>query len=132
MAVHIQWDNSEKTVLRYDFEGRWTWQEFMAIFPQAKTMASTVQHTVHSIVNPLDDKSRGYLPPNTLAQVVQLYRGAPPNIGATVIVGGSEFFRTLNRLSRRFYPRIAERYQFADTLEEARSILRKEIDQKSA
>lgn len=123
MPVRVEWDNKEQTTLRYDVEGQWTWNEFLEAIKQAKALMETVQHTVHFIVNPLDERSRGYLPGGTVSHVIQIYRSAPSNAGASVIIGGGDVLRTMNKISQQFYPRIAKRYRFADSLEEARSIV---------
>ncbi len=123
MSVQVQWDNDDHTVLRYDVQGHWTWNEFYESFAQARTMLQTVSNTVDFIVNPADFRSRGYIPSGMISRVVQLYRSIPPNTGSTVIVGGGDFFRIINNVSRGFYPRIAARYHFTDTLDEARALL---------
>jgi hypothetical protein len=123
MPVHVQWDNPENTILRYDVEGHWTWEEFLEAFQKARIMAASTQHTIHAIVHPADNKSLGYLPSGTLSQVIQLYRNAPSNFGLTAIISDSDFFNIFNRISRQLYPRIADRYLFVASLEEARSLL---------
>ena len=123
MPVQVLWDNDDRTTLRYDVQGHWTWNEFYENFAHARAMMQTVPHTVDFIVNPVDFRSRGYMPSGMISRVVQLYRNIPPNTGVTVIVGGGDFFRIINNVSRGFYPRIAARYRFTDTLDEARAVL---------
>jgi hypothetical protein len=31
MAVHAAWDNAEKTIMRWTFEGVWTWDEYYTL-----------------------------------------------------------------------------------------------------
>lgn len=126
MAVTPHWDNDDKTVLRYDLAGRWTWDEFFAAFDEGTKMLAEAQHTVHFIVNPIDLMSKGYLPPGVLQNTLTLYRRTKANAGATVIVGGSPLFRSLNGIGQRIYPRIAQRMHFADSLDEARKLLSRE------
>jgi hypothetical protein len=123
MPVTPQWDNDDKTIIRYDLTGRWTWDEFFAAFDEGTTMLDTVQHTIHFIVNPLDLMSRGYLPPGALQNTLALYRRSKANAGSTVIVGGSTFFRSLYGIGQRIYPRIAAHSRFADSLDQARILL---------
>lgn len=124
MAVTVQWDNDSKTILRYDFAGQWTWDEFITAYGQSKILLSSVPHTVHFIANSVDDESRGYLPPGVLNQTIRVYRMASPNAGRTVVVSGSPLFRSVLKFGSRLYPKITARYSFAASLEEARAMLR--------
>lgn len=124
MAVDIVWDNDEQTILRYDVEGHWTWDQFMIAYKKGLDMLTHITHRVDFMVNPLDSKSRGYVPSNMIFHVVTLHRNAPPNVGLTAVIGGSGFFKTLNELNRRLYPRIAERFVFIESLDEARAVLK--------
>jgi hypothetical protein len=123
MPVAVQWDNPEKTIIRYDLTGRWTWDEFFATYAEASGMLASVEHTVNFIVNPLDYLSQGYLPAGTLQKTIGLYRNGPPNTGITIVVGAGSFFRSLHGISQRIYPKAAARYKFAISIEEARSML---------
>jgi hypothetical protein len=129
MAVSVAWDNDEQTILRYDVKGHWTWDEFTVAFKQGLAMVAAVTHRVDFMVNPLDQKSRGYLPPNTIYHVITMYRNSPPNKGLTVVIGGGSFFKTLNELNRRLYPRISARYLVVDSLEEARAALKTKCEE---
>jgi hypothetical protein len=95
MSNTVQWDNDEKTVLR------WTWDEFSIAFKQGADMMASLDHPVHFIVNPLNTISRGYLPPGALQNTLSLYRNALPNAGSTVMIGGS-FSAPCTGSARRF------------------------------
>ncbi len=120
MGVNISWDNGEKTALRYDFKGRWTWEEFDAAALEAFAMTGSVTHTVDSISN---FEIGATLPPNALFQFRRAMSKAPPNRGITVIVGGSLFIKTMVTTFSRLNKQLGERLQIADSLEQARALL---------
>jgi hypothetical protein len=126
MGVTIQWDNAEKTVLRYDFMGRWTWDEFYAAYDIAKPMILSVTHKVDFILNPTDDVSRNYTPPNIMTHMLSIARKALPNTGKCVSISRGTFSRVLLSMVSKVNPKISEQYVFADSLEEARALLAKD------
>ncbi len=126
MGVQVQWDNPQKTILRYDFTGRWTWDEFYAAYNIAKILLSTTPHKVYFILHPLDDISRRHTPPNAMSHMISIWRRTAPNAGKTVSVGGSMFSRTLFGMASKVNPKIAEMHAFAPSLDEARALLAKE------
>lgn len=123
MPVSVSWDNESKTVIRYDLEGRWTWDEALTAFDTAALMLAEVQHTVNFIVNPVDPVSQIYVPPNTLGNLITLYRRSTDNAGISVLLINNATVRTLTRLMSTLNPAVATRFLFADSLEEARLIL---------
>ncbi len=127
MSVTVQWDNDAKTVLRYEVAGRWTWDEFYVAYDQGKSMMEAVPHTVHFIMVPMDFLTRNYLPPGALTHISSIYRRAAPNSGMTINVGGGGFARAMLNVLGRVSPKIAQKFAFADSLEEARTILAKAV-----
>lgn len=124
MSVTVQWDNELHTVMRYDFGGRWTWDEFFQAYATAKTQMATVSHTVHFILNPLDEIAGGYVPPGALTHVISIYRNTLPNTGMTVNVGAKRSFaRSLMDIIGRVAPRVEKHFTYANSLEEARAFL---------
>ena len=47
MSVQVAWDNHEKTIVRYVFEGKWTWDEFYPAYNKAIEMENSVTHRGH-------------------------------------------------------------------------------------
>lgn len=120
MPVTVSWDNEEKTVLRYDFDLIWTWDEFFTTIGDAFAMTRSVGHTVDIISN---FKPGASLPSNSLFQFRRAMSHAPRNRGRTVIVGSSTIVRSMVMLFSRFNRHPGERVHLADSLEHARTIL---------
>jgi hypothetical protein len=127
MPVTAQWDNDDKTIIRFDVSGRWTWAEYRAANAEIRKMVDGLSYIVHFIVNPLDDQSRGYLPPGALQHIRSVYGSVSPNVGMTAVIGASPYYHALYAIGRKIYPQIAVRYRFANSLEEARALLSQEL-----
>jgi hypothetical protein len=120
MNITVSWDNKQKTVIRYDFEGRWTWEEFYSASSQAFAMTCTVKHRVDTISN---FKHGSVLPPNALIQFRQVMLNAPKNRGINVIVAHNSFVATLVKIFSNLNKRLGERLAVVDSLDEARMLL---------
>jgi hypothetical protein len=120
MNITVSWDNDDKTIIRYDFQGQWTWDEFHKTSKEAFAMTRSVEHRVDSISN---FHKGAALPPNALFQFRQAMTNAPKNRGMTVIVGGNTFIKTMVRVFSNLNKQLGERLKIADTLDEARAML---------
>jgi hypothetical protein len=120
MGIQVCWDNPEQTILRYDFEGQWTWEEFRAAATEAFAMTVSVPHVVDTITY---FHKGTLLPANALNQFRQAMLGAPPNRGINAIVGGTTLVRTTVYLFMKIYGILAQRLLLCGSLEQARSIL---------
>lgn len=123
MPILVVWDNDEKTILRYDIRGRWTWDEMMNAYNEGAALLKEVSHTVDFIVYPIDPISKAHIPPNSLSNVLRLHGKSLSNAGVTALINDNTTARTLLRLLSALNPRIAARYIMVDTLEEARQKL---------
>ncbi|MEO8611825.1 MAG: hypothetical protein ABI690_28255 [Chloroflexota bacterium] len=102
MPVIYQWDNSDKTVLCYRLEGRWTWDEIYQMLEEARALWKSVNHTVDMIVDMTG--SAGFPPDNILGHFRNItlnYHHA--NTGNTAVVGADDFFRMASGLFYKVY-----------------------------
>jgi hypothetical protein len=126
MSVTVQWDNEDKTLVRYDFEGRWTWDEFYAAYEQGKKLTEAVPYKLFYILYPKDNTSQRYLPSNFLSHAVAINRQSDPNAGLTVIVSQSPFVHGLLSVLTTVMRFAGQRYATSRTLDEARAMLVKQ------
>lgn len=120
MNVTVSWDNDARTVIRYDFEKQWTWDEFYAAATSAFAMTRSVSHLVDTISNFTPGAA---LPPNALFQFRRAMYTAPANRGVNVIVGASALIKTLVLLFSQLNRDLSERLILVDSLEQAREVL---------
>lgn len=125
MGITILWDNEEKTIIRYVYEGRWVWDDLHHARVQVHEMLNTVNHPVGIIV---DVRESTLVPNGALSQGRQFATTSPtthPNEGRTIIVGANTFLRSMYDLFRKIYTTLSGNLDvdFAPTLESARQNL---------
>ena len=120
MPITVQWDNEEKTIIYYTFDGAWTWDEFYAVYRDVYAMLDTVQHPVHAIV---DLRSSRLLPRDTLTQMRRLTYEQHENGGMTVFITSNPLAHTFYTLLTNLYRRALEIFRLAATPEEAYQML---------
>ena len=120
MSITVNWDNDDKTVIRYDFADKWDWADFRAATVEAFALTRSVPHRVDSISN---FHLGANLPPDALFQFSRIMKVAPSNRGTTVIVGGTTFINNLVSIFSKIYKPLGKRLLIASTLDEARTKL---------
>lgn len=122
MPVNVDWDNPNHTTICYTFRGNWTWDDFHAILAESEALWESVSHTIDIIV----DVAETDLPPGNPMPHLQVLQEkySKPNVGNTVIVGVRGIFRVLADAFVRLFNQTARgKFFFADSIEEARTIL---------
>ena len=122
MGVTVAWDNTEKTIMRFDYTGDWTWDDFDAVEPDLQAMMDSVDHQVDTIVV-LETSS---VPLGALARfstIVNSPSFTHPNAGLTVVVGASGLARALADIFGKAHKQTAAKIAMASTLEEAYAII---------
>lgn len=120
MPIRVYWEDETRTIVYYDFEGVWTWDELYTAFYQAIAMENSVCHRVDVI---LDMRQSGRLPANALLHVKNIADKQPPNIGLSVFVTNNAFVASLYTVAIKVYGKIAHYFRLAATLEEARDMI---------
>ncbi len=127
MPVHVSWDDDAKTTVRWDYEGKWTWDEVAAALEQSNTMIRTTDHSV-SIIHNLT-ASAG-IPSGALTQAHRFTASQPENWDLTVVVGSGGFIDALVNVFGKVYRKLGEHYRAARTLDDARSIIARQKENK--
>jgi hypothetical protein len=120
MAVQVCWDDDQKTIVRYDFDARWTWDDFYEAYYQAIDMQASVTHRVDAI---FDMQQTRRLPDNALLHLRNLSEKQPANMGYTVIVSSNSFILSLYTLAIQNHAKIAHYFRLVHKLEQAYSLI---------
>jgi hypothetical protein len=113
MGITVTWDNEDRTSLRLDFAGLWTWEEYDEAVDCAYFMIAQSVQKVDIITNLSRDTT---LPgDDSLRHFQRALRQMPSNVGLTVTSGGNSF-------SRKVFSSF-QRTLAAGSLGEARAIL---------
>jgi hypothetical protein len=121
MPVNLLWDDPDKSILRFEYQGKWTWEELHNAIVQAADELHETRYRVDTIHDLTD--SRG-LPPDALARAPSIARQLSNRNGIVVVIGGA-FFNTMLSIFNRVYPQFgsASRYKSAHTLDEAYDLI---------
>ncbi|GAB5491196.1 MAG: hypothetical protein Phog2KO_14110 [Phototrophicaceae bacterium] len=133
MGVEIQWDNDEKTIMHFIYEGRWTWKEFYTKIDEANQLMDTVPHPCVSIIDM--QKSR-YLPSGAALHISNVIRQSMShnNSGISVFLQADMIVQIMIDVLKEIYPDILENTEwlYANTLEEARKMAQEQVDKLHA
>ena len=125
MGISVNWANEEQTIVRWIFDGPWTWQDFLDAQTQSNALLATVDHRVDIVGNLINSPS---LPANALSAYKGVLKRAAPNIGLIVLVGSSSFVkamvRTFNSIFRGSAP--GTNFAFANSEAEAFEVIAKD------
>lgn len=125
MPIKIFWDDEQKTVIRYEMYGRWTTQEFWEAYEEARAMINSVENEVNFIQIAMDKFSKGHIPNNFIPHLGSIYRNAHPRAGRTIVVpkAAGLMGQIWSRIITKSLPNILTKFDYADSLEEAREKL---------
>lgn len=121
MAIHVDWDNTEKTILRYSFPSDWTWEDFFDALKQAKALIDTAPGEVGVIMDGKSNEMR--FPPYMLTNFRKALENCHKKTRAIVIVVDSGFLRVIVNMLVRIANKSGQVLRMADSLDEARKIV---------
>jgi len=122
MAVIVNWTDSEKKIIRYDFPAQWTWDDLYSAMNQVNGMMATVTYNVYVVIS--FEHSKG-IPPGALTHLRIGTMKAAPNWGGGVFIGVSSFLTALLNTFTLLNKKLGERYAIAKTDDEAMAIINK-------
>ncbi len=122
MPIYINWDDDEKTILRHDFEGEWTWGEYFELMRNRNAYMSSVDHRVDVIAN----MKPGIMPTGfALSSAKTSLQTVPANHGIFVIVVNA-VVDTMLEVFKQFDRETGFFLRAANSVEEAREIIQQE------
>lgn len=123
MSIKVEWDNEEKTTIRFTYLGHWTLPEFYTTVDQSNAMMAEVDRKVNVII---DVRKSSFLPSNFISVMRTMPSKASSNTGNIVMVGANSFIRAFaNTISRLFAVAPQRKVILVDTLDSARAELAK-------
>lgn len=129
MEIEVLWDNEQKTVIRYEFPTRWTWDDFYTAKTAAYNMLNTVNYKVGIIFNAPDGIQ---LPENILTHSRIAFSRLHPNTLCVGIVVGSPYLRTVLTIFTRLSRKAADMLILVDSLADARTHVHHRVAQVQA
>jgi len=118
MGIHAVWDDAEHSIIRWDFDPEWDWNDFWNAFAESVRMGEGSTHRVDVIPNVTHTKQ---LPIGALGAFKSIDSRMPEYTKLVVVAGPNSItglmiktFAQINRI---------ESWRTATTLEQARAII---------
>lgn len=89
--IHLNWANEEKTVLYWQFDGFWTFEDYIPVYEEALRELNSVNHPVTAIV----DMRHSQTDESILRIAQYSYERSSVNLAQTYIVGSKETWGSL-------------------------------------
>ncbi len=120
-GIQVQFDNPEKTAIRWDFRGRWTWDDWYQAADRTLELRREVLDlpVVAAILN---FTHSGPVPMGLLPHARTAMEMVYPN-DFIVITGGSGYLRSLAQTFRLLNPSLRDQVMLADNVAQARQII---------
>jgi hypothetical protein len=119
MALNVSWINDDQTILCFDAQGEWTWEDCDALIDEAFAAIRELGHVVHIIVMAGQSFPLGARTPHLQRIIASL----PANIGLVVVANGHGSMRPINDAIMKINPRLANKVIWTGSVEEAFSLL---------
>ena len=129
MPITVQWDDPDETIMRNEFSGKWSWEEFFEANRQASVMMAAKDHSCDIIANMRPGTMESAGP--ALHNARQVMLAYPPNFGLLVVVI-NPLLGMLTNVFKRFDSNLGSRVVSVATLEQAREMIAKERTRSDA
>lgn len=126
MGIKVEWDTKDNTIIRYDLEGLWNWDDYRAAVAQSTRMMEGVDYPVGIIANFRADTMvpRGASAHRSPPPVAEKMSAMPHNMDVIVITGGNAFVEVTVTGFCKLYNRVPKKFLVAGSVDEARQIIR--------
>lgn len=122
MAINIYWDRQANSVIRADFIGEWTWEEYDTIALEVRSMLLSVNERVDIIA----DMSKSDQTPQNPNGAQHVKRGRdlqPLNHGLMIVIDPDVFARATFSVGSIISAKRMSYIRYADTLKDAYHIV---------
>jgi len=120
MGITVLWDNPTCTIIRWQFDTAWTWDDVVKSEQLTRLMLGSVDHTVDIIW----DLQRTIALPTPLSFALDERIECLAGTNSVILLTGSNrYIRTVIRALAAMNRSLGYKLGFVDTLEEAREML---------
>jgi hypothetical protein len=122
MSIQVNWDNPEHTIIRYQFERSWTWNDFFAAVRTAKGLIDAAPAERVGVI--MEGQSRHMqFPPNMLTHFKNALRNRHQKTEIVAVVIDNAFLRVIVNSLIVLTGSSKETLQITEDLEQARAIV---------
>lgn len=99
--IELDWDDTEKTIIRYTFFDPWTWDEYYATNPKRDRMFAETSQVIDII---LDFRKGNHLPPQAMTHMRKVGSWDSPQRGVVIILGVHSMLQLLANIMSSLFP----------------------------
>lgn len=118
MSIVVYWEDEAQTIIRWDFDEKWSWDDFHEAFRISLVMGENIQHRVDVLANAVKSPN---MPMGALAEFKRLDRQLPAFVKLIVVAGSSPFTRSMIELFGKIYR--AQSWRTATSVDMARDYI---------
>lgn len=121
-SITVKWDNEQKTIAMYEYQGHWTWADLFSAIDECNQMIDEVDHSVGIII---DMRGSAGMPNNAFSQAKQIDKKRHRHIQYEVTVGAGMFTEILASTYQKIYGAFGGEIKtsFASSIEDARKMI---------
>jgi hypothetical protein len=120
MPITVQWENDEKTIVRWTLEGVWGWDDFRAAQAELHSMIRDLPYLVDVVA---DMRSAPSLPKDTFRNFKSAELRAVPNRDRIVLVGANLLVKGMATTFNQVFRNHPTHFLLAENVEEALTLL---------
>jgi hypothetical protein len=131
VPIKTVWDDEENGIIRFVFEGKWTWADMEQAREDGIALSKTSSHPSICVI--ADMRNTSIMPEGAIQQTRNSLRTPLPsnNLNFTVLVGANMFIEMFyNVLKRIFQAQMTSTYAVASSLEDARVLIERRRQQQ--
>lgn len=119
MPIQVSWGDPQKTIIHSEFNEAWTLEDAHNMIDEMYTMTSSVNHTVHVIIDFTRSQSS---PAKLLTAGSHIEKRSSPNTGISIVVKANGFLRVMTQLITKMFVNGSKLY-FVDTADQAYQVI---------
>jgi hypothetical protein len=126
MTIQVGWDNKDSTILRYDYQGTWNWNELFDVIDRANQMTDAVPYPVGAII---DLTASAGIPPGVMINARKLLQHQHPRLVIQAVVTTDRLVLVLAHTFLKLYRAAADNDTlcFVASIEEARALVARKL-----
>ena len=102
--IQLDWDNTQRTIIRYTFVDPWTWEDYYATNVKRDAMFNSTDQIIDII---LDFSMGRHIPPQAMLHFRKAASWDSPQRGVVIVIGVSVLLQALANIMISVYPQAA-------------------------
>jgi hypothetical protein len=120
MPVNVKWMDDAKTILMYECQDEWTWEEAWDAFDIGHPMLEASPHVVDVIIDFMTSEG---MPQGARGQIRELTDRAAENWGLCIVTGEDAMAQQIMFTLSKIFPKLGERFRMVKNREAALELI---------